>query len=412
MNNQTNKSLDAQPRAVGMFKPILDSRPENEILLCCARTVMDEKRSELLKALIQKSIDWTYLVELAQRHGLMPLLYKNISIFCPEEVPPEILEGLKNQFEANEQRNIFLTGELIKLLYVLESSDVPAIPFKGPALAALVYGDLALRQFSDLDVLVKMKDVLKTRDLLVTLGYAPEFQLKGAQAMHLLKYQYEYPFIHNNDRIFIELQWEIAPRYLNCPPVLEQLWKYYKPSSNESFVSTLPPEYLLLMLCIHGTKDFWRRLICVCDVAELIRVSKNMDWPTVIKAGHFFGCQRMLFLGLFFAKYLLETPLPDIVLREIEADPTIRKLAHRILKRLFQKDDELPGFRSYFFYLLSKERLRDKIHFFLRLITTISPQDWAFIRFPPSLYILYYFVRPIRLAAKYIFKLKVEKAVS
>ncbi len=390
---------------MNLVNPTLE-RPENEILVCCAVTAMSEERGELLKTLVKNNVDWAYLIKLAQRHGVTPLLYRNISVFCREEVPREVLQDLKNQFEANEQRNIFLSGEVIKIMHVLESNGIPAIPFKGPALAISVYGDPALRQFSDLDVLVGIEDVLKAGELLGTLGYKPELQLERSQAADLLEYQYEYPLIHKNGRIFVELQWEIAPRYLNCPPILERLWKYYKPSSDESFFSILPPEYLLLMLCIHGTKDFWRQLIWVCDVAELIRASRNMDWPSVIETGHSFGCRRMLFLGLFLARHIFGTALPDTVLQEIDGDPTTKKLAGWVLSRLFQKDGEPPGFRSYFFYLLSKERLQDKIRFSLRLITTISPQDWAFLRLPSSLHFLYYFVRPIRLATKYVFKIQ------
>jgi hypothetical protein len=390
---------------MNFINPALD-RLENEIMVCGAGTAIGEERGELLRALVNKNVDWAYLIKLVQKHGLMPLLYRNIDIFCREKVPPEILQDLKNQFEANEQKNILLAGEMIKIVHVLESNGIPAMPFKGPALAFSAYGNLAFRQFTDLDILVRSGNVLKTGELLGTLGYRTEFQLEQSHTADLLKYQYEYPFIHKSNRIFVEIQWELAPRYLNCPQLLEQFWRHYEPPSGESFLPTFPPEYLLLMLCIHGTKDFWRQMIWICDVAELIRASKDMDWPFVIEAGHSFGCGRMLFLGLFLARHILGTHLPDGVLQEIEADPATRKLALRVLKRLFQEDDEMPGFREYFFYLLSKERLRDKMRFVFSLITTISPEDWTFLDLPPFLYFLYYFVRPVRLAARYVFKMQ------
>jgi hypothetical protein len=288
---------------------------------------------------------------------------------------------------------------------MFESNGIPAIPYKGPALAGSVYGDLALRQFSDLDILVQKQDVLKARDLLVSSGYTPEVHLTGVQAVALLKYQYELSFIHNNGRIFIGLHWELVPRYLDCPFVSEHLWKNFKPIAGNSGFPTISPEYMLLMLCIHGTKHFWSQLIWVCDVAELIHVHKEMDWDFVLNLAKNIGCQRMLFLGLFLAKDLIGASFPDEVLQKIKTDPKVKILAEQVKQTLFQKNDRLPGIRNFLFYLMSKEHLKDKLLYCQRMITTISPQDWAFVELPQSLSFLYYFLRPIRLMIRYLLKI-------
>jgi hypothetical protein len=383
---------------------MLSTRPEDELLICCARNSIDPKITNRLNDLVKKNIDWQYLIQTAQCHGVTPLLYRSLNNTCSEAVPETVLKTLQEHFEANDRRNLFLTGELIKLLYLFENNSIPAIPFKGPTLAASIYGDLALRQFSDLDILVQKQDILKVRDLLVSSGYTPEFQFKKAQVETLLKYQYEFPFIHKSGRIFVEVQWELVPRYLNCTFVSKHLWKHFRPVVGSSGLPIIPPEYLLLMLCIHGTKDFWARLIWVSDVAELVRVHGDMAWDFVINLAGNLGCQRMLFLGLFLAKSLLGSFFPDMALQTIEADQTVKRLAEQVRQRLFQEDDGLPGVEKFLFYLKSKERLQDKILYCQRLITTISPHDWAFLPLPSSLSFFYYLIRPVRLAAKYVLK--------
>ena len=72
-------------RAVGI-------RPEIELLLCCARTCMDSRRAERLRTLLRKDIDWTYLLQMALRQGIMPLLYINLNSTCPDAVPKTTLE--------------------------------------------------------------------------------------------------------------------------------------------------------------------------------------------------------------------------------------------------------------------------------------------------------------------------------
>ena len=59
-------------------------------------------------------------------------------------VPKGFLEQLRDAFYANAAHNTLLARELLKLLRLLETHGIPALPFKGPVLAVSVYGSLAL----------------------------------------------------------------------------------------------------------------------------------------------------------------------------------------------------------------------------------------------------------------------------
>jgi hypothetical protein len=72
---------------------------------------------------------------------------------------PANLEGdLERRFATNAQRSLRLTRELARIMACLENHSVDAIPYKGPALAQAIYGDVAMRQFSDLDILIRVSD--------------------------------------------------------------------------------------------------------------------------------------------------------------------------------------------------------------------------------------------------------------
>jgi hypothetical protein len=124
-----------------------------ELLLYCAQTPIDSEIAERIRTLLQQDIDWAYLIQTAAQHGVMPLLYQSLNTTCPEAVPKANLAQLRNYFHTNAQRNLFLTKELLKLLTLFETHSIPAIPFKGPVLAVSAYGNLSLRQISDLDIL-------------------------------------------------------------------------------------------------------------------------------------------------------------------------------------------------------------------------------------------------------------------
>lgn len=134
--------------------PTAATRPEIELLLCCTRTQINTATAERIKILIQSKIDWAYLIQTATRHGVMSLLYQSLSTTCPEAVPKTNLAQLRDYFHSSAFHNLFLTKELLKLLNLFESHSIPAIPYKGPVLAVSAYGNLSLRQISDLDILV------------------------------------------------------------------------------------------------------------------------------------------------------------------------------------------------------------------------------------------------------------------
>src|SRR5215217_2834112 len=190
----------------------LCSHPEVELLLCCSRTSLDPGKINRIRTLLEKDLDWEYLLSTAHRHGVAPLLFRNLSADFRGAVPETVLDRLRDHFHDNNLRNVFLTAELYKLLKAFDERGISAVPFKGPVLAAAVYGNLALREFGDLDILVHQQDVARARDGLVSLGYQPQYRLTRAQEAAFLRYEREYTFTHGDTGGVVELHWRVAPK--------------------------------------------------------------------------------------------------------------------------------------------------------------------------------------------------------
>ncbi len=114
--------------------------------------------------------DWTAALDAAGRHTLKPLVHWRLSRLCADAVPPEVAARLQEAFLANAARNLMAAAELRKVLGWLEAEGIPAIAFKGPTLTALVYENLALREFNDLDLLIRPRDRHRAVSLLVRNG--------------------------------------------------------------------------------------------------------------------------------------------------------------------------------------------------------------------------------------------------
>jgi hypothetical protein len=383
---------------------MLASSPEHELLLCCARTARSPETAGRIATLLREDLDWKRVLRLAREHRLSSLLYWQLSGACPEAVPKDTLSQLRDGFGANHLRNLYLTGELLRLLKELEGSGIPAIPYKGPVMAAAVYGNLALREFGDLDILVRKGDVLKAREILTSLGYESHYRMTPAQEAFLLDYDRQYTFLRD-DGCVVELHWTVAPRpvYFLLSP--EYLWeRAERVALGGANVASFSAEDLLLILSVHGAVHLWERIGWICDIAELVRGAESVDWERLVERARALSCKRMLLLGLLLANDLLDAVPPEKVLREARAEAEVNALAADVQARLFSED---PGARELFegsarwqFHFRMIERLRDKLRYCVHRATTPTLSDWELVQLPVILFPCYPLLRPMRLGEK------------
>jgi putative nucleotidyltransferase-like protein len=374
---------------------------EHRLLLCVARTTLDASHQDELCELIDQGIDWDYVTRAARWHKLTPLFYKHIETCCAEAVPAQALEALRACFRANTISNLLLTREMLSVLNLFEKHEISAVPFKGPTLAASVYGDVALRQFGDLDILVRREDVIKTRDLLAAAGYKPALGLSPLQTRAYLRFECEHSFTRG---FYLEIHWDILPRKFSFSIDPKTVWRRLAQLDFEgSPVTVLSKEDLLLMLCVHGSKHKWERIGWICDVAELIKTEKGIAWRMVLSEARRLGCERMVLLGLLLGRDLLGAELPDEVVNKIERDRLLLRLAREVCEGLFCADGAQSGLlKNCLFYIRSRERPSDRLRMCARLLASPTAGDIKLLSVPAPLWFLYYLLRPARLASKYL----------
>jgi len=373
-------------------------RPEVDLLLLCARAHLDEQQRQRIRDLVSRNLDWDYLLQLADRHGLQPLLHWHLTAVCPNTVPKESQQNLRVAFQRVSALNILLTHELQKLIALFAEHNVTAVPYKGPALALQLFGNVALRQFSDLDLLVHPRDVLRARDLLLRDGYEPLPPLTEGQQALLLRTQCNLPFSREQKRMIVELHWKVSAPSFARPFETEDFWSRLVDGKLETTNIKLPAaEDLLLALCIHGSKHLWERVAWIADIAGLISSKEELNWEELISRARSTGSERMLLLGLQLAERLLEVSLPDEVKSALKADAKVGLLADDVVRDLFTPGLTPSGISGYFlFQIKARRRLRDKINY-LRFTFTPNEEDLVRFNLPSSLSFLYYLVRPVRL---------------
>lgn len=377
--------------------------PEAEILAHCARLEVDAERAERIRCLVQAKLNWTRLLSLAQRHALVPLLYSHLNRLAADLVPPERLQELRHRFQSNSALNVLLTGEMVRLVDLFKQNQIPALPYKGPAIGVGVYGNLGLRQFADLDILVPEKDVWTATDLLTEQGYQAHFVIPERKKSTFLRLSYVRLFKRESDGTTVELHWRLAPRFFGANFNTARLWQRSRTIQLQGSTVQLPlTQDFILMLCIHGAKDCWEKLEWVCGLAELVRSDPGIDWNQLFSDARQSRCLRIVKLGLLLAHDFLDAPVPATVMVDLKTDEAFRRLVSQIIDRSFaERQVPFTVANRIKFHLKLKDSLPEKIRYCARLAMTTTPVDWEMVSLPQPVSFVYYPLRLLRLFKKY-----------
>jgi hypothetical protein len=372
---------------------------EDKLLLCCARTRIDPGTHARIDALTRDGIRWDYLLDVAARNCVQSLLYRSLDTTIPERVPNEVLSGLRERFFGNAVRNLGLAHELARVLRALDAAGVRAATFKGPAMAVSVFGNLGMRGFADLDILIPPEQFPAARDVLTSLGYEATLRLNKPQEVLLQKLEYATTFRPvGGGKWEIELHWALAPRCFGVPLERGPLWDHLETISlpGAPAVLTFGREDLLLYLCVHGAHHCWGGLELVCGVAELLRSSPFPNWRYVRDRAAALGIVRMVSLGVLLATELLGASAPDDVTARARQDAVAAAMARSVASRLFSSAYVFPGvFYTERFHARVREKTQDRLKWGGRRLTGLGIQDVTLAPLPPMLRALYY---PLRFA--------------
>lgn len=407
-------------------EPLAGLRPETELLLRASRPPRAGARSgdrapiagerapaqgdraptESLRPLLRRKIDWQLLLRTAEAHGTLPLLYWHLNEANGDVVPAAVWSALHEAFRRNAGLNLWRTGELLRLLDLLEARGIVAIPFKGPSLAAYAYGSLSLRRFFDLDLLVRSADLPAAGEVLRGEGYVSGLGLPPDRQRSYLEAIGQLPFWRPGDASLVELHTRLMPRHYHFPLGVDELSRRLEPFALQGRqVRVLAAEDLLLVLCAHGAKHLFALLCWVADVAALLTHRPAPDLGLALERARGMRCERIVLLGLRLAYDLLGQPPPPDVERALHADAAAGQLAAQVWRRLVRGGGAgaPEGVREALFHLRSRERFRDGAAYALSLALQPAEADWEWVALPPAASFLYYVLRPVRLAGKYGF---------
>jgi hypothetical protein len=363
---------------------------------------LSQEKLDGLHTLLRQPIQWNVLLALADKHGTLPLLYQALAVL-EDAVPAEETRRLKQSYQTNLHKALLLSREQIRIVGSLTERGIEVMPYKGLALAEVLYGDIALRQSGDIDLLIRPQDLPRVRDAVRELGYRPQLDFSEAEERAYLKSGYECAFDGEAGPNLLELQWAIQPRFYAVDFDMDGLFKRAVtiPVAGHP-MKTPSPADLLLVLSVHAAKHVWGRLVWLCDIAQLMR-RPELDWEWIGAQARRLGVERIVRVTMLLANRLLGVEIPAEARNHLGEESRELALVEEILPSIFTGEGYGTESLAYFRLMMRlRERRGDRLRFMQRLVLTPGPGEWKAVRLPRPLFGLYRLVRLSRLAARLV----------
>ena len=398
---------------------------ELRFLVACCQAEPTPGDINLIGDYLSQPTNHQSLITTASCHGVLPLVYKTLLALNADTSAMKIKGGntnapsgnalgvhesldllladLKTAYMSIVQRNMLITGELIRMMELLRENGIEALAFKGPALARLAYGDITLRQFGDLDILIHRQDFRWLARQMESKGYAPAFPIasfKGDRVMFDMNN--DCPFYDYHRRLSVEIHWDFF-RKLALPTAKFSPWEQTtNVIINGMEIPTLRHETHLLYHSLHGSKHIWERLSWIVDIDRFIRNVPDVDWEFIVAKANALGALRMFLFGPALARHFFDTPLPEKIVdlcEKADFDDLITFVTSEFNRPEPTPEDSLAKLKKVI-------ALRDSLYFksltLLEFLFRPGINERRTIVLPDALFWLYWPLRPLGMSWRFL----------
>lgn len=348
---------------------------------------------------LRAGADVAALCRLAAEHRVRPRMLEGLGLLPGLELPAETTSSLEAFRRLHSVRVLSLIRELRRLEAALRANGVRFATFKGPTLAARLYGDAAGREYSDIDLIVPRAQYESAEQTLTALGYCG---VQGDRAFRraFLAHLRQCAFAHPDVDATVDLHWDFRGIHLPFPLSPDDIWAQLEPFTiGGASVPTIGGLNLALLLAGHGTKEAWRSLDWICDIAMLVDRCPDLDWSEIHQHARRRRCGDAVLLACTLADRLLGTPLPGPLAKPLAASARVPRLAGALIEELRQGRSPAQ----------LRERVTDldlcetrgaRLKAVLTLALACTAGDYAALPLPQPMWPLYHAIRPFRLAVK------------
>jgi hypothetical protein len=363
------------------------------LIIECCKIEQDSKQIEEKISLIK---DWDEFISTVYSHGVFPLVYLTLKKY-EDKISSNVLNYMKSIYMDIVKYNMLLTSELINIMKLLEENNIKAIAFKGPTLSQLAYGDITLRQYVDLDILVEKEDLTKVNKINLDNNYLCTNN-KLIEKSKNLEYIKDITYINIKKNVNLEIHIKLFSFYLL------NNFDIFKRNQNISISNynfkVFNINYLIVYLSIHGSRHIWERIEWIVDINRLlINQSDKIDFDEIYSIAKKLDSEISVNLAFYLCIHLFNNK--DLLTKIKMTDNLIvENLTKKVLIN-YKSKSKISNYEIFLFHnRLFKSKLFKFYHTFQ--IFQINHRDLDFISLSNKLHFFYYLVKPFRILKEYL----------
>ncbi|MBV5342388.1 nucleotidyltransferase family protein, partial [bacterium] len=336
-------------------------RPELQLILASAKLhtsppaplpnerVAREEDLKAINGLIPEVKDWEAFTHLLINNTTAPLLYSKLKQCKNAQLlPAASLALLRKAYYTTFSRSTLMYAEFGQVVQLFQENNIRFIALKGIYLCDWLYGDLGLRQMSDIDLLVDLHDAERCMELLRTRGYEQHPNKGLSEFVDVIERSrltdiIHYESFHLRD-ISIEIHIKLTSNKERFTIDIPSLFRAAVPVEvNGMHIHALHPYDLLIHLTTHTDKHFKIGHVQLTSFSDLVNLlfkiertknkeqrqeeeqrAKNKEqrleeedvwgegfsWEGLIARSKEFNCEEVVFTYLVLMHRFYKAPLP------------------------------------------------------------------------------------------------------
>lgn len=307
-----------------------DLSPELRLLAACVRWPRSTVRDEAIAAAVEDPrLDWGKVAQAVGRHRVAGFVRDGLAAHV-SNVPPQVLALLDRRASADSLMNLGISGEAVSLVRNLRAADIEVLVLKGPGLMQLAYGELAIRQTNDLDLLVRPESVVVAGEICERAGYVRVQPPPGIGEAELAQWLlWRKDFIYRRGGAGLSLELHFRPTVSSRLAQIIDLWRDPQEVALRQGLTLPVPSLAALYpyLCVHGALCAWFRLKWLADIAALTAGCSEAELEALHGAAVEKRVGRASGQALLLVEAVFDRPLPPALRRSIMADRATGRLA-------------------------------------------------------------------------------------
>jgi hypothetical protein len=291
--------------------------PEEKIILASVKIHPDQADIDIINKEIPDVTNWEYFAKTITERGIAPLFHIKVALLSNAGLIPDfVIDKVRKVYFKTMSRGMLLYAHFKEIATAFEKENIPMIPMKGVYLAEKMYHDIALRQFSDMDLLVSPENGEKCLQILKKIGYKSTLIAQTEFVQSLSEIVHYPPMVKNEISVEIHIK-----LHRNHPEYFLDPVKIFEHAQtdilNNCKVLKMDKYDMLIHLCLHLDKHFVGgslQFTCYNDIVNYLNTYiTEFDWNEMEKRVSLYQATNQVYLHLMISNKYFHLHLPDDV---------------------------------------------------------------------------------------------------